>query len=382
MTRRPERSFTLTELIIVMAVIVLLLSISIPAFSALLDSSNRSLAETRLRVAIALGREAALRSDHGDGAVVFFFEPGGRCYAAAYEMVGTIEDLGDNLNTDSPITRDVFVAVRELEPVSLPSGWMVRGLAPPRAAGRPNYESGGTGWYDNDSENGQRDRYADDDRNWVFPETGFYDPTKGNEGFKRQTFMIRFRQGTGALALGETREALILSPAPSTNFRNTWPFSQSDKFNFLSTADPRSAVRDVLERHRVDPLIDKEVVTLLLGDMASDTVLARTVPQLVLYKERELAATFRLQPDRYTGSLYKGPPRQDGFEKWVPQYVGQPGFLVDPEKLNAWLEGDSNQDGKWTADDQALARSFVVQRYGGGLQEVALAPVPGGGADR
>ncbi len=359
MTRRPERSFTLTELIIVMAVIVLLLSISIPAFSALLDSSNRSLAETRLRVAIALGREAALRSDHGDGAVVFFFEPGGRCYAAAYEMVGTIPDESDG----TPVPRDVFVPVRELEPVSLPQGWMVRALAPPRAAGQSNSDSP---WYDRD--NGHRDRYADDDRNWVFPETAFFDPTKSNEGRKRQTFMVRFRQGTGALALGETREALILAPSPSTAFRNAEPFKSH---NFLAAQDPRATVRGLLERQRISPSLD---VTRLLGDMASDTVLARTVPQLVLYKERELAATFRLQPDRFTGSLYR--------DKQTPEYVRQPGFLVEPEELNAWLEGDSNKDGVWTADDQALARSFVVQRYGGGLQEVALAPVPGGGADR
>ncbi|HRQ73008.1 MAG TPA: prepilin-type N-terminal cleavage/methylation domain-containing protein [Phycisphaerales bacterium] len=365
MTRRPQRSFTLTELIIVMAVIVLLLSISIPAFSALLDSSNRSLAETRLRVAIALGREAALRSDHGDGAVVFFFEPGGRCYAAAYEMVGTIPDESEG----SPIERDVFVPVRELEPVSLPSGWMVRGLAAPRTAGQRNADSP---WYDSD--NGQRDRYADDDRNWVFPETAFFDPTRNDEGRKRQTFMVRFRQGTGALALGETREALILAPAPSTAFRNAEPYRSH---NFLAAEDPRAMVRGLLERQRVSPSLWP---TQLLGDMASDTVLARTVPQLVLYKERELAATFRLQPDRLTGTLYKDQPSEK--QNKIPEYVRLPGFLVKPKELNAWLEGDSNKDGVWTADDQALARSFVVQRYGGGLQEVALAPVPGGGADR
>ena len=364
MTRRPERSFTLTELIIVMAVIVLLLSISIPAFSALLDSSNRTLAETRLRVAIALGREAALRSDYGDGAVVFFFEPGGRCYAAAYEMVGTVPDYTDT-DVSTPVNRDVFVPVRELEPVSLPQGWMVRGLAPPRAAGQRNDDNP---WYDSD--NGQSDRYASNDRNWVFPETGFFDPTKAYDGRKRQTFMVRFRQGTGALALGETREALILAPSPSTAFRNDDDLFKS--YNFLAAQDPRALVRELLERQRVSP--NPWLLTRLLGDMASDTVLARTVPQLVLYKERELAATFRLQPDRYTGSLYRDKPS--------PEYVRMPGFHVDPEKLNAWLEGDSNKDGVWTADDQALARSFVVQRYGGGLQEVALAPVPGGGADR
>ncbi len=360
MSRRPERSFTLTELIIVMAVIVLLLSISIPAFSALLDSSNRSLAETRLRVAIALGREAALRSDYGDGAVVFFFEPGGRCYAAAYEMIGTIPDESDGTPA---VMRDVFVPVRELEPVSLPAGWMVRGLAPPGAAGQRNADNP---WYDRD--NGQRDRYADDDRNWVFPETAFFDPTKNNEGRKRQTFMVRFRQGTGALALGETREALILAPAPSTAFRNAEPYQSH---NFLAAQDPRAMVRRLLDRQQVSPSLWP---TQLLGDMASDTALARAVPQLVLYKERELAATFRLQPDRTTGSLYR--------DKQTPEYVRLPGFLVKPKELNAWLEGDSNKDGRWTVDDQALARSFVVQRYGGGLQEVALAPVPGGGADQ
>lgn len=244
---------------------------------------------------------------------------------------------------------------------------MVRGFAPPRTAGRSTAD-GGTGWYDSDRANGQPDRYAEDDRNWVFPETGFFDPTRGDDGRKRQTFMVRFRQGTGALALGETREALILAPAPSSAFRNAEPFRSH---NFLAAQDPRATVRGLLERQRVSPSLWP---TQLLGDLASDTVLARTVPQLVLYKERELAATFRLQPDRYTGSLYR--------DKQTPEYVRQPGFLVDPEELNAWLEGDSNQDGKWTADDQALARSFVVQRYGGGLQEVALAPVPGGGADR
>ncbi|MCW5775285.1 MAG: hypothetical protein KIS87_02415 [Phycisphaeraceae bacterium] len=355
MSRRRPTAFTLTELIIVMALIVLLLSVSIPAFSALMDSSNRSLAETRMRVAIALGREAAMRSDYGDGAVVFFFEPGGRCYAVAYEHVGTFEDL----STGTPIRRDVFAPVPALEPVSLPAGWMARGLAMPGWAGQPNSVSA---WYDRD--NGQSDRYLSADRNWVFPETAFYDPKLPDQGRKRQTFMVRFRQNTGELAVGDLRDALILAPAPSAAFRNSQPFS---KHNFLISASPSSMVRQVLDAERIDSSLS---TTQLLGDQASDTVLARSVSQVVLYKERELASALGVSVDRYTGSLYRD---QGGVSNPRPEYVM--GANVKPDLINRWLEGDTDLDGRWDRDkDRPLARSFVVQRFGGGLREITLAP--------
>ena len=75
MTRRTHRrkplAFTITELIIVVAVIGIVATIAVPSFSAMVESTNRSLAVNSIQAAVGVARDLSLRSGRGgDGAVV------------------------------------------------------------------------------------------------------------------------------------------------------------------------------------------------------------------------------------------------------------------------------------------------------------------------
>lgn len=377
---RPARyAFTLTELIVVISIILILLAVSLPTFRATIASTESSNAETKLRLAFLTGRNAALHSDRGaDTAVVFFYEPGGRTTALICEHVGTITDRSDTAN---PLDRDIFVPVPNFEPIQLSTGWMVRGFVP---AGMMDLGGGGNrAWYDKTAA-GSGDPYDPDLRNWVFPETGFYDARATDDGGDRQSFMVRFNGGIGSVALGDSREALVLSPRPTAAGRTTGHFNS---FRVDIGADTAAVVRKALLRFENSSLFGggMDPLTQLFGDISGDTVLCRTVEQVVLYNASELATALGTKLDRDTGSFYKNLKGKNS----------EPRFAVKKsvfENIPLWLEGDTNTDGTFdpyaeTNPDLPVARIYTLQRYTGAIQPVPLlrldlvssnTPAPGG----
>lgn len=354
-------AFTLTELIVVITIIVILLAVAIPAFRSTLASSEASMAETQLRLAFASGHDAALHSDSGsDSAAVFLFEPGGRTSILSCEYVGTITDRSGTRNSSGQYPqRDVFVPVSAFDPVQLPQGWMVRGFVPAGLLDLGN--SSGRDWYEDLATR----PIQSDERNWVFPETGFFDALKRDDGANRQSFMVRFDGRSGAVLVGDSRESLVLIPRATAADRSSKPF---DEYRFDRDADLAGLVQHALQRDDWKGLSNGgglDPLSRLLGDISGDTVLCRTVEQVVLYKESDLAESIQARIDRDSGSLYKDADR--------PQYVSK----LDTDRVSRWLEGDTNGDGQWIeAGDTPTARIYTLQRYTAALQPVPLLNLP------
>lgn len=365
MRARTSRSaFTLIELLLVISILILLLAIGVPAFSSMLYSSSQSLSQNALRSGLSAARDLALRSDRGeDAAAVFFYEPGGRVSIVACSKVGQILDLpgGQGLLTSRfPVAREVFVPESTVEVVQLPQGWTVRGYAPPAAFD--------AGWYDRTYGGGDTGGGAAATGHWVLPETGFYQADKANAGRERQTFMVRFEGGTGVLLPPDGAHVLVFSPSPSSMFRNTTPWNTWEAEGGALLSDPKRYVRRVLAS---TSLSDNDKRT-LLGDISSDTVLARAVGELAVMNENRLAAGIGVRADRSTGTIYAGPAAGD----WVPRFVaadGSGGPIA--ARVNRWVlrNGQGAAEGDAEAYYASDARIFTIQRYLGSLQEIALA---------
>lgn len=328
-------AFTLIELLVVVSLLSILLAVAIPAFSGLIKSNERAMADSKLKLAATLGRDAAVRAGRGrDGAVAFFFSPGGRVRAVPFVQVGVIEDEDDAGN---PVERDIFVQVEKFESIELPRGWSVRGYAPPNTADEQ--------WYDRTILPGDRD-----EGNWVFPETAFYDASDTNDGGDRQTFFVRFDAGDGTASVPKSRDALLFDPSTSRSLRERTPFST---FNVSRASSHLAYVRSVLELPPSDTRRRE-----LLGDESPDTVLARQVTQLALYDESELAGALRVRLDRTTATIYQSD--ED------PKLVAS----VSPRDLVNWIEGRNvASDAPGKPADKA-SRVYFVERYSGSLREM------------
>ncbi len=338
-----RRAFSIVELLVVTIIIALLALIAIPAFNGIIADSERALAEEALQTAVRTARAAALRSaGDEDTALVFHYmltPNGGRTSMVVCRRVAMLED---GSGTNAPFLREVFVPVPDVDPIQLPAGWMVRGYAKAGAI------TTGSGWYDGPA------RYPPTERNWVFPETDFYDIDVDDDGQRRQTFALRFQAGTGVLAVPGD-EMLVLSPRPSIAGRNGVP----DHLRVDEAENDVRVVRAVL----AEPLGRRRE---LLGDISGDTILTRAVSQIALYNERELAAALGVRVDRRTACLY-----ENGNE---PRYVSG----VNPRMINGWIEGDTNFDGLVrisTADaepDSPLARVYAIDRYTAYLRQLEV----------
>ena len=338
---RRRGGFTLIELLGVMAIIVILVGISVPAFSGMLRSSRASLANGTLRSALVQARDAALQSvDGGDSAAVFFFDPGGSASIVVCTQAGSIRgvDAGGR-----PVERDVFVADPSFEVQVLPPFWHVNGLA--RAGtinGADDMQPGA--WYANT-------RYDGASVNWVFPETGFFDPAKPDEGPKRHTFFVRFSAGTGELDITNDQEALVYVPSLDLD-RSSSPFSMP-AFRPDRKSDHRLLIRQLLSSTQVSPQ-DRER---LIGDTATDSVLMHPVREIALYDVRDLAKKLRSERvsafkgiDSQTGSLYRSSGR------------GEPTPTIDPElvsEVNRLLP--------------RVAEIFSLDRYTGAARRIPVA---------
>lgn len=351
---RSRRAFTLTELLAVITIIVILISVAIPAFVGMLRSTNQALAQSNFRIGIASARDAAVRSAGlNDSAAVFFYEPGGQTSIVTCIAVGELD--GRTIWAIDPLT----------EAVTLPNGWMVSGFAPAGTIGTgdPGVASPATppSWYESAQATPRYDPAFD---NWVFPETGFFrtkntagrDTTRGDQGAYRQTFMVRFDGRTGGLSLENRSEGLVFAPDLSIG-RGVQPWRQrsnpwaSAEYRLDGEVDQAAYLRRLLSRpwNAGDP--DREK---LVGDLSTDSVLVKPTTLLALYNIRDLAQQIVREDappnfrgvDRTTGSLYVPPATPT-----APDYS----FTVASEANKAVAE---------------VARLFTVDRYNGGVVEV------------
>jgi prepilin-type N-terminal cleavage/methylation domain-containing protein len=347
--QRTRRAFSLVELLIVVVLFVVLLAIGVPAFRALLESSDETMAENALRGGILAARDAAARGGQGqDAAAVFFYDSTSqRTVVVPCVLVGTFLDgpvpavpggAGD-------VVRDVFAPMRGFEPTQLPRRWMARGYAPPNTIDNE--------WYDT--------TYPPQTRSsgqWLLPETDFYNWDAANAGANRQTFMIRFEGGTGALKPAESSASLVIAPARGVAFRNTGAFADP-RFRLDTTADQLRTVRHIIGGPYANSPGSGAPINLawrrrLIGDTASDSVLAKPVRLVSLSNdERGLGPALGVRLDRATGSIYR--------DANAPMLVAN----VNVNDVTQYING-ADASGQL----ETRARIFSVHRYLGTLQEV------------
>lgn len=382
-TSRARAAFTITELLVVITLIIILVLIAVPSFSAMIYSSEESLAESQLRAAMRAARDAAVRSSGAaDGAAVFFFEPGGRLTILPCVKVGDLTDWTDlnavNAQSDDLTRREVFAAAPGFSAVTLPKFWMVRGFAPANSLTEMWYGAGGprtaTTYTATTATN----------RQWVFPETGFFDVNatgeQTNDGYLRSTFMVRFRAGTGELVGASTAPSLVFFPRNSTAGRlgnDCYGVLRADR-----AEDPVRFIRQVLGNGTtIDGDTGAAVRRKLLGRGSTDMVLARPVMQVALYNENRLAAALGARVDRESDSLYQSPPvdanGQPNTMGYVPRYVNingavQTAALLD--KISRFIEGDTNFDNRVDDQDRPNAKVFGIDRYSGALRRLEVQP--------
>jgi prepilin-type N-terminal cleavage/methylation domain-containing protein len=348
-----SRAFTLTELLVVISLVVLLLAVAVPAFSSMLYSNDRSLADNQLRIAMQNARDAAVRSDGGDTAAVFILPPNGKLRIVTCVRVG---ELNDTDNQGRPVVRDVFVPVPLLQPIDLPKGWTVRGFAAP---GSIVQNPAVPGWYEGA-------HLVAGEGNWILPETGFFNSTVSNDGRNRQSFMIRFSAGTGAAAPRSSREALVLDIIGTQAFRNAGVFAN---YRLDQATDVAAMTRRILDVGSGLSLAQQRE---LLGDTASDTILCREVAQVSLQDERRVASGLGGRGvNSATGSIYGTP----GSPQVVPNTPTIDTSLFNlgdgrevSRAINELVVGQyRGRDGKKV---QTEVKLFGLDRYSGRVREV------------
>ena len=374
--QRPiERAFTLIEMIVVITIISILLAVIVPGFNAMLYSSETALAENLLRGSLRGGKDAALKSGADrDSAVVFFFDPTTqRTSVLTYLKAGTLRDA-DPTDPTGFAARDVFVPAGDIPPITLPKGWMVRAFVPPLFVSDTAANS--DLWYASGI-------YNRNERNWLFPETGFYVPTTAPDGLgnggglDRNTFMVRFEAGTGVMKTGAWEPALIVAPSSEGAWRDTVlnnvPAAQSEAYSLDELGSTEEYVRRLLPASpgTISSLNKRK----LLGRGSPDTILARPVSQLALYDESRLAAAIGARPDNFSGSLYQYPQYLGGTDTTPPNLVTD----ATQARINLWIEGDTNGDDVVSeADvpdaDRPEAKIFTIDRYTGILHQVEVQP--------
>lgn len=367
--------FTLTEVLVVISIIVLLIAIALPAFSGLLKNSEESLADNQLRVAISAGRDAAIRSDSGDGAVVFFFTPGGRVTAVPCVQIGQFvsDTVMNGPQAVGAATRDVFAPLPEVEPLAMPKGWSVRGYAP-------------AGWISDDTvalpeiPNGWFESLTNRTsatNNWVFPETGFTTPSSSSDtavmtrGWQRQSFMVRFKAGTGELDTSG-RVALVVDPLPVPDSFRTgtlWDGAATGPTLARQLAlSPSRFARIALSRDGLNAGQRAQLV----GDRSADTVLCRPVTEIAMYRELSLASGLGVTLNKASGTLYL--PRADDSAGAVidPEIMTELGVNSPDEvmdQVGQWIMGDLRRPSSpepVTTD----ARVYTIERYLGRVREI------------
>lgn len=359
-----RRAYTLVELLVVIVIGAILVGIAVPSFQALLASSRESLAQNGLQQAIYSARDMATRNlGGGDAAAVFFYDRNRGLTVGVYEQVGSIDDDSSNSDSDTA-QRDVFVPIAGMEAVGLPPGYAVRGFV-------LGTQLRDEDWYEELTEynppSGTLQPGGGSDRGpgaWVFPETDFYDQTAQDDGADRQTFMIRFEAGTGALSRVNT-SALVLDPRLSGENRalvgSIEPINQAE--DLKSWAVRAVNTQSVSGDERIE----------LIGNESSDTVLARAVTDIALYRERRMAQMLGLRGlNRQTDTIY-----EPGDEPEIDSALFRDATLASDRvaletRITQWIEGrlaieDNDAAGTAAEADSAI---YTISAYFGDLVEV------------
>jgi hypothetical protein len=369
----PRAGFTIIELLAVAGIIVLLLGIVAAVVSRTIYSSERTLAENQLRVGVAAARDAAIRSEGGDGAAVFVYRDG-RTLILPCVSVGTLVDdevLGpDGTPRDLRVSREVFVPIVTQQSLSLPRGWSVRGFAPGGSLDGERTPSGWYAWMGADNATDVLDGH------WVFPETEFLDATQAEQGWRRNAFMIRFEAQTGELVVSSDDTVLVVDPVTADEFRNADPYKENriDKASDLASWVRRQLARSQLHLNAATDTTD---LHRLLGARSNDTILARPLTRVCLYDEQRLARGVGIaRANALTQTLYLPEPEastQFATSPWDPAAV--PAGVTNPielqRRMNQWLVQDP-ESGTVPVDITGPfeARVFTLSRYLGQLQEV------------
>lgn len=373
-----RRAFTLVEMLVVMVVIVLILAIALPAFSNIMASQEEVTAESQLQAALGTARDAAIRNGPGeDAAAVFTFEPRGRLTVLTAVKVGVVRDPGARPRAGFPDRYEVFAPLSAATPVQLPINWMVRGFAPantigpdwygPRPSGARSYLQTGAGA---------------NNAAWVSPETGFFDHSIPDDGAQRNTFMVRFAGGTGALAGMSMPPTLVVLPRPWSAGRSG---QASDQWRRPDRAEDLAVWAKRVLTQPTDGVWTPQARWNTIGRPSGDMALAMPVQMLALYDESNLARALGVRPDRLSGSiLYVDPQAYDGDPpsiprrqlrpQWLPEIVAGP-YGGDPGMaISRWIEGYANLT--TVADDTRAetggARLYTVSRYVGTLQPLLM----------
>ncbi len=358
-----RRAFTLVEVLVVISIFVLLLAIAVPAFSSMLYSSEQSLVENSIRIAMGSARNYAARSPSGqDAAAVFIYDAETKkCSIVTCTFAGTLMDKPPP-NAPPGVTgiqRDIFAIAPGIEPMQLTSGWTIRGLAPAFSIDEE--------WYETTYGPGSTPNLSNQ-ANWLLPETSFYKDNVSNSGQDRQSFMIRFEGGTGMVKTSSPHTALVHYPSNNQILHATWPRDptggtspNTNPLNPDNETDYYRYVRRVLAWPGPPGIAGAGQLTLaekrqILGDESADTILCKSIGQFAVCSERHLARGIGVELNQSTGTVYTS----------TTQPVIDPTVPTLRDKVNEWIVNRDPSGNPLDSD----ARIFTIQRYLGWLQEV------------
>jgi len=424
-TRRG--AFTLVEVLVVIVIAAILISLSVPAYQNLIESSEQSLAVNALQSAVRGAQDIALENGgDADGAVVFLHDGAGRVSMVPAIKIGQISaplqplgggEGGGNFGVPGAtafdtVTLDVFAPTDTGREIQLPRLWSVRGYAAPgtlndriepgRNSDNPDERSAAV-WYNSEIYGG--DDVTSDTRreaHWVFPETGFYardaqyegGPDDGsiggsaqNQRTPRQSFMIRFDGRTGQLLRSST-PGLFIDPRTSRERPYGDDPAPDDAWKRI---DLSLSVKQWALRVMNNPDLDSNgfgyqagdlgIFNKLIGNASHDTVYVKPVTRIALYNEEDMASDIGAGGLSATGTVYLPYDQTESdseimFDEslWRGTYPGDDEVRDD---INRWIEGDTNGDSEIVFDpddpqgsDEPKARLYLIQPYSAELTEV------------
>lgn len=415
-------AFTLIEVLVVVVIAFILLTIAVPAFQSLIESSERTLAVNSLQTAVQAAQDVALDGREGeDGAIIFLIGDNGQLTMIPAVKIGDIKepyaaaagDLGFQSFDYDYIDMEIFAPISSGDSIQLPESWFVRGYAPINSMidkfvvrnAAPDQRFAAV-WYNSPIYGGTDFQSpAKLTGNWVFPETNMFaknaqhvgsNPTTGDLGgiqgdFRtpRQSFMIRFDGRTGQLSRS-TSPALFIDP------RNSRQRPFGDRPNVLTEQWKRVDMADNINRWGIRMLMasdtnndgshwtiqDQYDRALWIGNISHDTVLVKAVTRIALYNEQDMARDLGARGlNKITGTIYNDYDQSDSESTIAFDFDLWPNSPPSNDQLrlaiNRWIEGDTNNDGVIsfhpddpTQLDEPRSRLYLISPYSGKLQEV------------